>query len=227
MVKIKKNDLVELDFVGRIKDNRVFDTSQEDVAKKEGIFNPKVKYSPLVACVGQRQIIQGLDEGLIDKEVGKESEFVIPSEKGYGKRDAKLIRTVPMATFTKNKINPYPGMTVNAEGMMGVIKSVSGGRVMVDFNHPLAGRELVFNVKIIKIISDVKEKIKNLVSYSLFMREDMYKFEVKEGKLMFETSKDIPDFLKKNFENKVMEVIKDIKSIEFIKTEEKKTSTSA
>ena len=222
MVKTKENDFLEFDFTGKIKNNsKVFDTSKEDVAKKEDIFNPKMKYQPLVICLGQHQVIKGLEQELVNKELTKDYTIDIKSEDAYGKRESKLIRTIPKNTFTKNKVNPYPGMQVNADNMIGIVKSVSGGRVMVDFNHPLAGRDLIYEVKILKIVEDLNEKVKNLIGFTLFMREDMYKFNIKESKLMFETSHEVPDFLKKNFESKVKELIKEVKDVEFKKTEKK------
>ena len=150
-MKIKKGDFVEFDFVGRVKiTNQVFDLSVADVAKKENIFREGHEYKPLAICAGAGHIIPGLDKALIGKEFGKEYEFDLPPEQGFGKRNPKLISLTSLSVFRKKNINPVPGMQLDLDGRIATVRSVTGGRVVLDYNPPLAGKELHYWIKPVK-----------------------------------------------------------------------------
>lgn len=214
MVKVKKGDFIELEYIGKFSNGNIFDTNNPEEAKKIG-FEGEVK--PLTINVGEKQVIQGLDAALVDKEVGKKESVEIPQELGYGKKDPKLIKIVKADIFRQNKMNPVPGMQVNADGRAGTVRSVTGGRVTVDFNHPLAGRNLVFEFKVLKIVTDEKIKLKNIIDTTLFLNEKMYDFKIDNEKIIFECTVDIPKPLQQMFEDKVKKVLPKFKEIEFKK----------
>ncbi|MBW3023314.1 FKBP-type peptidyl-prolyl cis-trans isomerase, partial [Candidatus Woesearchaeota archaeon] len=100
--KVKKGDFVEIEYTGAIKDsNTVFDTTNAEIAKKEGFFDPKHKYGPAIVCVGQKQLLEGLDEFVDGKDVGTEYDVLIAPENGFGNKDAKNMKIVPTNVFTK------------------------------------------------------------------------------------------------------------------------------
>ena len=149
-MKLKKGDFIEIEYIGRIKDdNKVFDLTNEEVAKKEGIHHKDHIYKPVIICLGFNDIIKGLDEELIGKEPGK-YKIEINSEKAFGKKTYDLIKLVPNSIFNKENIRPFPGLQVNIENLIGTIRSVSGGRSLVDFNHPLAGKDIIYEIEIKK-----------------------------------------------------------------------------
>ncbi|MFS6939009.1 hypothetical protein ACDX33_11095, partial [Neisseria animaloris] len=74
------------------------------------------------------------------------------AEEAFGKRQVNLIKLVPTNIFTKQNMTPVPGLHVNLDGIYGVIRSVSGGRTIVDFNHPLSSHDLVYEVDIKRIV---------------------------------------------------------------------------
>ena len=203
MAKIKKGDFVELDYIGRIKgSNQIFDLTDESIAKKNGLYNSNMKYGPRIACIGEGDLIKGLDNYLIDKETGKNYNIEISKKEAFGDRDNKMMRVVSSSIFLKERINPFPGLQVNIDGMLGTIRSISGGRVIIDFNHPLAGKDLVYEVNINKIIEENILKIKSILLNGIGLDEKDYKIEEKEGKT------DIK--LKKDMDNKVKEKIKEV-----------------
>ncbi len=162
---IKKNDFIEIEYTGKIKEsNKVFDTTSEEIAKKEKIHNPDLKYKPAIICVNQHQVVQGLDEQLINKEINKQYEIEIPPEKAFGKKNPKLIRIISTSPFKKQNLTPYPGLQVNIDGFMGLVRTVTGGRIVVDFNHPLAGRILIYEIKINKLVTDKKSQMECLLT---------------------------------------------------------------
>ena len=158
MEKVSKKDFIEIDYTGKLADGTVFDTTDAQTAKKHDL--PR-KNHQLIICVGENQVIPGLDEALIGKELNKEYTVTVPAEKAFGRKDAKNIRLVPLRIFHQQKIMPQPGLQVNVDGNIATVLRVSGGRILVDFNHPLAGREITYDLKIKKKITNKKEQIEN------------------------------------------------------------------
>lgn len=200
---------MDLEFVGRLDDGKIFDLNNKEVAKAEGFTD---ELDRVVVCVGEREVVEGLDDALVDKEVGSEFKVDVPCEKAFGKKNAKLYQLVAANKFKDQKINPHPGLQVNIDGRVGVIKTVSGGRIMIDFNHPLGGRDLKYDAKILKVVEDVNDKVefslKNLIGQKI-------PFEYKEGKLTVKI--EFPDPIKKELGEKLKERIKEIKDIDFKK----------
>jgi FKBP-type peptidyl-prolyl cis-trans isomerase 2 len=160
---IKKGDFIELDYTGRIKDDKiVFDTTSEQVAKDSQIFNSKYKYGPVIICIGEKQLVAGLDDSLMGKNPGKYT-FEVKAEHAFGKKSAKLLKLIPMNLFAKDQVKPFVGLEVNVDGTLGIVRSVSGGRVIVDFNHPLASKDLVYDVDVKRMVIDPLEKAKALL----------------------------------------------------------------
>ncbi len=158
---IKKGDFIELNYTGKLAETKdVFDTTVEEVAKKEEIHGKNAKYGPVVIALGEGQLLKGLDTELVGKEIGKYTIF-IEDINGFGKKDAKLLKLVPTRVFTKENIRPYVGLQVNVDDKMGIVRSASGGRIIVDFNNPLASKDLEYDVEILRIVTDKKEQLES------------------------------------------------------------------
>ncbi len=186
MVKVEKGDVIRLRYTGRIKETgEIFDTTDEEVAKQAGIYKENGVYGPVPIAVGAGHVIKGLDEALEGLEVGKRYEIEVPPEKGFGRRDPKLIKTFTLGQFRRQGIYPFPGMPVEIETesgrkLKGRVLTVSGGRVRVDFNHPYAGKHLVYEVEIVEKIEDPIEKVKAMVELRL-PRVDANKVVIEVG----------------------------------------------
>lgn len=160
----KKNDFVELEFVARMKDSgEIFDTNIKSEVEKANLDIKNVK--PFILSVGSGMIISGLDKELEGKKIGKNYISEFTPEQAFGKRDPKMVRMVPLGQFTQQKINPQRGMQFNLDGMLARVLSVSGGRVLVDFNNPLSGKTVVYDFKINKKIKEQKDKINALQDF--------------------------------------------------------------
>nr|WP_206203564.1 peptidylprolyl isomerase [Thermococcus sp. M36] len=174
-MKVQKGDVIRLHYTGKVKEtSEVFDTTYEEVAKKAGIYSEKGIYGPVPIAVGAGHVLSGLDEQLEGLEVGKKYEIIVPPEKGFGKRDPKLIKTFTLGQFRRQGIFPFPGMPVEIETesgrkLKGRVLTVSGGRVRVDFNHPYAGKHLIYEVEVIEKIEDPIEKVKALIELRMPM----------------------------------------------------------
>jgi FKBP-type peptidyl-prolyl cis-trans isomerase 2 len=178
--KTKKNDFVEIEYIGRT-DGEVFDSNIPKEVKK---VNPQAESKPLIAAIGVGMVVKGLDKDLEAKEIGKKYIVLVKQEDAYGKRNPQMIRTVQKAAFLEHEMNPVPGMTVALDNQLAKIISVSGGRVMVDFNHPLAGKELEFEYTIKKKLTDTKEKINALQNF-FFRKEFEFDLDDKDKKIIF------------------------------------------
>lgn len=175
--KLKRNDFVEIDFIGKIKSSgQIFDLTKEDVAKKEGIYDKNQSYKPMIICLGEGQLLQGIDSAIEGKEVGQEFEVELQPEKAFGQRNPKLIQLTTLKIFKDKKVTPMPGLQLTIDGVLATIRSVSGGRVVLDFNHPLAGKSLVYHIKINRQITDAKEKLESLC-YQILHTEAKIKVE--------------------------------------------------
>ncbi len=223
---VEKNSLIKIDYVGMLEDGSVFDTTIEEEAKKANIYDENVEYKPQLVLVGKKQMIEGLEEGILGMKENEEKEIFVAYEKGFGKRDATLFRIIPLSKFKEEKINPVPGMVVNIDGNDGIIQSISGGRVIVDFNHPLAGKNLRYRVKVIKILKDTNEKISAIFEDCKLIGN----FEIENSNLKVNVKADLSEeYLKRkiNFLNIVKNLVEEIKTINFneeykIKENEKK-----
>ncbi len=163
-MSVKPGDFVRLSYTGRLESGDVFDTTDAEVAKENGIFAEGVNYAPIIIIAGENMVVKGLDEDLIGKEAGYEGTVTVLPEKAFGERVPELVEVVPTRRFERR---PVPGMRVSLDNRTGTVESVVGGRVRVDFNSPYAGKTVRYEYKIDKAIRSKAEKIKGLLKYYL------------------------------------------------------------
>jgi FKBP-type peptidyl-prolyl cis-trans isomerase 2 len=213
---IKEGDFVEIDYTGVLKGlDLVFDTTVEAEATKNEIHDPKMSYGPVAICIGQGQILQGLDSALVGLEIGQRHEVVLPPEQAFGKKDGKLMKLVPTSIFKKQNINPMVGLQVQIDGTLGTIRTVTGGRTVVDFNHPFAGKEVLYRVNIIRKITDDKDKVMALIELALNQKREAINIEVREGKATITLKADFPAELLETLKERIKNVLSSIKDVEF------------
>lgn len=212
---MQEGDFIEIDYVGKIKDTgEIFDLTDEKLAKENGIYNEKVKYKPAKIIIGEKFVIKGLDELLKKMKVGEEKTETIKPEDGFGNRDAKLVKIVSEAELKKQKITPYPGMILDLGNMKARIQSVNSGRVRMDFNHPLAGRDLEYKIKINRKIEDKEEMVKVISEF--FGGEDLIP-KISENKIEIEEKKQIPEESKKKAAELIKKYLK-FEKVDFIRS---------
>lgn len=164
VVKVTKGDVIRLEYDAWIEDTEeMFDTTSEEKAKENDIFNENASYAPISVLVGAGRIFEGLDDALEDAEVGVEQEIVIPPEKAAGQRDPKLVELHPLREFHRQDIDPRLGMEVNIKNRVGTIVAVTAGRVRVDFNRPLAGSTLKYRFTVVEKLESVEDRIKGIL----------------------------------------------------------------
>lgn len=225
MAVIKRHDFVEIEYTGRIKEGgAIFDTTEEEVAKDNGLYDKNADYSPAVICVGENSILKGLEDQLIGKETEKEYTFEISSGNAFGRKDAKLIQLIPTSKFRQQNIQPIPGLQLSVDGVFGIVKTVSGGRCLVDFNHPLAGKDLAYDVKVKRVIEDDKEKLRSLLKTHAGIRDA--EIEVKEDTANIKLKNGVSKQVQEEFVNIANKTISSVKQITFTITQEKMSKFS-
>lgn len=216
---MKEGDFIRIDYVGRISESdEIFDLTKESVAKEREIYNPNFKYGPVPVILGAHHVVKGLENELIKMKIGQKKKITVKPENALGKRSPELIRLVPLPEFKKRDVDPFPGMPIVQNGMRGRILSVSGGRVKVDFNHPLAGKTLEYEVEVKEKITNAKEKI--MAIFELFLKFEKDEITVRIDKEVLEIKidkkKDVLKTIKKVIADNVIKWVKTIKKVRFI-----------
>ncbi|MEE8168333.1 MAG: FKBP-type peptidyl-prolyl cis-trans isomerase, partial [Candidatus Hydrothermarchaeales archaeon] len=188
---LKKGDFIRINYTGKTKGANVFDTTLENVAKEHDIYDEKVKFKPAPVVVGEGHVIKGVDEALVDIAVGGKKKLEILPEKGYGPRDPKLVKVVPLKDFRKQGMTPVPGMRFESEGGIGRVQSVGAGRVRVDFNYELAGRILEYEVSVEGKVNKVEDKLRLLMELRFpYADHNKHEIAINAGKAVIVLAKE-------------------------------------
>jgi len=220
---VKKGDFIEFDFIGKTKaQNKIFDLTLADVAKKEGIFDEKQKYVPMIVCLGHGQLLAGLDKFIEGKEIGKEYTVDIKAEEAFGARNPKLVKITNVSAFKDQKVPPMPGMQFSIDGSVATIRSVNGGRVIIDFNHPLSGKELNYWVKIKRVVDKPEEKLDALTKLLFKISDAKIEVSEKEVVMDFKAADKFPAPLAEAYKKEIDNLIPELKNKKLVIGKEKK-----
>lgn len=141
---IKKGDKVKVNYEGRFESGEVFDSSSH------GDHN-----HPLEFTVGEGQMIPGFEKNIIGMQKNQEKEFTIEAKEAYGEMNPNLVKEIPRKALPQDQ-EPKENMqlmvgTPDGRQFPARISKVTEDFVTIDLNHPLAGKKLIFKVKIIEI----------------------------------------------------------------------------
>lgn len=141
MKVVKEDSVVTFDYVGKLKDGKVFDSTE---GKK-----------PFKVALGKKAIIPGLEDALIGRKENEEFDVDIKSDDAYGPRQEGLSQEIPMDILPKD-IPKEEGVVMqlnypDGKAVLATITKVEKDKVTVDMNHPLAGEDVSFHVKILKV----------------------------------------------------------------------------
>lgn len=144
MSTVENGNTIQVEYEGRLEDGTVFDSS-----KNHG--------QPLEFLVGSGQIIKGFDTAVIGMNIGEEKEITIPPEEAYGQYQEDLVRDLPRNSFPDGQ-EVKTGMVfmMNLEDGRQIpvrISNVTDDAVTIDLNPPLAGKTLIFKIKLVAIVS--------------------------------------------------------------------------
>lgn len=187
-MSLQKGEFILLDYVAKVKEtSEVFDTTLEEIAKKERLYKEGEIYEPKLVVVGEGWVLKALDENLTTMDVGKPTTVEIPPEKAFGARDPEKVKRVPLRQLTSKGITPALGMRLEYDGKIAVVRAIGAGRVLLDFNPPLAGKTLVYEVTVQKKLETRDEKIAALIHRRIpSVEAEKFKFNIEEDVLSVE-----------------------------------------
>jgi FKBP-type peptidyl-prolyl cis-trans isomerase 2 len=140
MEQIKEGASVSVNYTGRLEDGTIFDTSLQEGR------------NPLTAILGQGQLIPGFENGLMGMSVGEKKTIEIKPEDAYGEVNPQLTQEVPL---DKVPDNVKVGDMLQGQNQYGpvqvTVREVNESTVLLDMNHPLAGKKLIFDLEVISI----------------------------------------------------------------------------
>lgn len=149
---VAAGDTIKVDYVWSLQeDGSVFDTSNEETAKANDMYNPGRPYEPLGFTVWAGQMIPGFDAGVVGMSLWENKKITILPADGYGERTDEAIQEIPSAPFEEQWLVPVVGEQYNFWIAPGTVIEIGSGTITVDFNHFLAGKTLIFDVTIADI----------------------------------------------------------------------------
>ena len=154
-MSIEPGDDVRLEYVGRFEDGGVFAASNGEIAAEQDLVETaeEAELSPLSFTVGNGDVIEGLDEAVLGMPSGERTTVTVPPAKGYGEYDPERVREYDPETFEGMVGQPAEiGLHVEAQnGLHGDVTAISEDAIQVDFNHELAGKTLVFDIRVLSV----------------------------------------------------------------------------
>ena len=156
MESVQVGSVVFVDYVGTLDNGDMFDTTVKEEAQKAHIYNAERNYTPIQVNIGQKQVIPGFEEALMGMREGESKTVAISPDKAYGQVDENLIKNVPIGAFKNTGMQPEAGAMFQFKSKDGrplsaLIRAVEKDSVLVDMNHPLAGKTLHFKLTVNQI----------------------------------------------------------------------------
>ena len=141
MIQVKENNTVKVNYTGKLSDGQIFDSSEGR--------------EPLEFTLGQGQLIPGFEKGLIDMKLNEKKTITIPKAEAYGEVNEQLIQEVNKTELPQD-MEPKVGMGLvskspDGQEMTLMVVEVKDESIVIDGNHPLAGKDLIFDLEVIEI----------------------------------------------------------------------------
>ena len=228
---LQKGDFILIDYVGKVKETgEVFDTTIEEVARKERLYKEGEIYEPKLIVLGEGWILKALEEEILKLDVGTKSTIEIPPEKAFGPRDPEKVKLVPLRRLVAKGITPQIGMRVEYEGKMATVRTVGAGRVQLDFNPPLAGKTLVYEVTVQKKLETKTEKINALIHRRIPIVEiEKFKLKITKTSVTIEMPEDAfyiegIQLAKRGIAMDIQKFFPEVTTVKFIETFKRESS---
>jgi len=235
-VALQKGDFILIDYTAKVKEtNEVFDTTIEETAKKEHLHKEGEIHEPKLVVIGEGWVLKALDENLTTMEPNKPTTVEIAPKDAFGPRDPEKVKRVPLKQLTAKGTNPIIGMRIDYNGKMASVRSIGAGRVLLDFNPPLAGKTLVYEVTVNKKLETNEEKTAALIHRRIpVVEEAKFKFTIQEKTLTVEMPEETfylegVQIAKRGIAIDVQKFLLEIAEIKFVETfkAEPKTETKS
>ena len=188
---LEKGSLIFANYTAKVKDTgEAIETTLEDQAKKLNIYDATRKYEPRLIAVGEGWVLTGLDEEIKKMDVGQKKEVELAPEKAFGQRDPTQTRMIPLRKFGDKAAEMTTGDTVEVDNRVGVVRFVGSGRAQVDFNHRLAGKNITYDVEIVKKVESDSDKVRALIDRRFGGEGSKVNYKLAENALEVEIPED-------------------------------------
>ncbi len=159
-------DFLLVDYTLWIDDTgEIYKTTVEQDAKKYGVYDESQRYGPTLLILGAGWLHRNIEKLFVGMKPGETKEGVLKPSEAFGERDPKNIKTILARRLEKRGVTVRVGEKIIIDGREGRIDSVSGGRVRVDFNHPLASRRIKYKVILHRILRNNEEKAEAVLKH--------------------------------------------------------------
>lgn len=226
---LEKGSLILVDYTATVKDTgEVIDTTREEDAKKHNIYEHDRLYEPRLVAVGEGWVLKGFDEALINANVNEDLTVDVPPEKAFGSRDPNKVRLIPLRKLGDKADEAKVGDVIEMDNRVGIIRSISSGRVQIDFNHRLAGKTITYSFKVVKVLENDMERVVALIRRRMPVKQDKLNVVINNDGML---DIFIPEeyymqeglqIVKRGIANDIFKYVKSIKSIRFIEVHERK-----
>ncbi|MBU4246402.1 MAG: FKBP-type peptidyl-prolyl cis-trans isomerase [Nanoarchaeota archaeon] len=228
---MENGTFVQIEYLGKIKESgEIFDLTYENIAKEKKIYNPNVNYGPITIILGNKQILASLDSKIKEMNVGEKKTIVLETKEAFGERSAEFVKIIPLSNFTRQNMHPQVGQFITlANNLQGRVLSVSSGRVKIDFNHPLAGKELEYEVVLNKIVEKPEEKVSAVFLYYSNTEAKSVSIDPLKGtaKIELPSAFELAQNGKKKISDEIILHVSGIKEVSFVENFEKSVTKSS
>ena len=148
MTQAQLGATVQVRYTGKLDDGAIFDSSAPD--------------APFAFRLGAGHTISGFEQAVVGMQVGEEKTVLIPAEQAYGKHQPAMVITMPLQNIPQH-IQPEVGQQLQiqreGEAAIGVtVVGVTDIHVLLDANHPLAGKDLTFDIMLVAVIGESRNE---------------------------------------------------------------------
>lgn len=179
---VEQGTLALINYVAKVKETgEILEVTKEEDAKNLSVYDASVRYEPKLVAVGEQWVLKGLDEALLNAKPGDKLTVEVPPEKAFGPRDPTKLKLIPIRRFGEDASKLKVGEQVEVDNRIGTIRFVGSGRVQVDFNHRLAGKSIIYDVEVIKALSEPREIALALIKRRVPVDESKIDLQLSDG----------------------------------------------
>jgi peptidylprolyl isomerase len=225
-----KSSLILIDYVAKVKDtDEVFDTTIEEDAKKYSIYESDVKYQPKLVSIGEISypVLKGLDEALAKTAVGDKLTVEVSPDKGFGERDSKKVRMIPIRKLGEDAEKVSIGDSIEIDDKRGIIRFIGSGRVQIDYNHRYAGKTILYDVNVIKSLDSENDKIDGILKNRMPVENSKIEFTINEKQASITIPEEIfradgLQIIKHFIQVDIFKFVSSLEKVNFVETHQKK-----
>lgn len=224
---MQEGSLILLNYTARIKETGdVIETTLEDVAKSSKLYKEGTKYKPRLVALGKNWVLKSLDEELLNLNVGDKKTIELTPERAFGPWNPTKVKVIPLRKFGDKAKDLQVGSEVEIDNQLGTIISIGSGRVQIDFNDRLAGKTIIYDVEVVKEITDFNEKVVTILQRRLDIENPQFTFA--DGVLKIELPQEMYlmdglQYVKRALANDYFSLVAEINEVQFTEKYQRKS----